>query len=128
LWLNATYSHFQLDLGAFVSTRPNFNYFGNSHNYDPTLEIFIVLVGWIFGLFSSINRLICPIDRNSHQISCILKVLYGDIEVYFYICIKIIFIIWKFIIQFFNCYYNCSKKLFEFENWHLNLKIVISIL
>jgi hypothetical protein len=39
-------------------------------------------------LFSSINRLICPISQNSHQISCILKVFYGDIS---YVCIKIIF-------------------------------------
>ncbi len=89
-------------LEIFVITRPNFNYFGHFHNYDATIEIFILLLGWILDLFSSINRLICPINRNSHQINHILKVLYGDIEVYFYICIKITFIIWKFIIQFFK--------------------------
>jgi hypothetical protein len=80
-------------LERFVIIRPNFTYFGHFHNDDATIEIFILLLGWILDLFSSINRLICPINRNSHQINRILKVLYGDIEVYFYICIKIIFII-----------------------------------
>jgi hypothetical protein len=63
---------------VFATTRPSFNYFGHSHNYDATIENFILLVGWILGLFSFINSLICPINHNNHQISCILKVFYGD--------------------------------------------------
>jgi hypothetical protein len=42
------------------------------------------------GLFSSINRLICLNSHNSHQISCILKVFYATIVVYFYVWTKII--------------------------------------
>jgi hypothetical protein len=40
------------------------------------------------------NILICPIIRNSHQFSHILKVFYTDIGVYVYVCIKIIFTIY----------------------------------
>ncbi len=40
------------------------------------------------------NILICRIRHNSHQINQILKVFYGDIGVYFYVCIKIIFMIY----------------------------------
>jgi hypothetical protein len=69
----------QLDLGIFVTTRPNFNYFGHFHNYDAIIRNFILLVRSILHLFSSINRLICPISHNSHQINCILKVFYNDI-------------------------------------------------
>jgi hypothetical protein len=50
------------------------------------LEDFILLVGSILHLFSSFNRLICPISRNSHQISCILMVFYNDMGVYFNVC------------------------------------------
>jgi hypothetical protein len=82
----------QLDLRIFASTRPNFNYFGHSHNYDATIGNFVLLVRSILHLLSSINRLICPINHNSHQISCILKVFYNDIEVYFNVCIKILYI------------------------------------
>jgi len=46
-------------------------------------------------LISSINRLICPISCNNHQINYIFKICYGDIGVYFYVCIKIIFMICK---------------------------------
>ncbi len=67
--------------GNIASTRPNFNYFSHSHNYDATIKIFILLVGLILHSFSSINRLICHISHNSHQISCILKVFYNDIGV-----------------------------------------------
>ncbi len=87
-----TCSCLQLDLGIFATTRPNFNYFGHSHNYDATIENFILLVGWIFDLFSSINRLICPISCNKHEISYILKVFYIDIRVYYNVHIKIMFI------------------------------------
>ncbi len=62
---------------------PNFNYFGHSHNYDAIIRNFILLLGSILHLFSSINSLICPIIRNSHQISRILKVFYNDIRGYF---------------------------------------------
>jgi hypothetical protein len=40
------------------------------------------------------NTSICPIIHNSHQISHILQIFYGDIGVYFYVCIKIIFMIY----------------------------------
>jgi len=82
---------FVIRFGNIVIAKPNFNDFGHSHNYDATIKNFILLVG-ILHLFSSINRLICPISRNSHQITCILKVFYIDIEVYFNVCIKIIYI------------------------------------
>ncbi len=40
----ATCSHLQLDLGIFATTRPNFNYFGHSHNYDANIKNFILFV------------------------------------------------------------------------------------
>jgi hypothetical protein len=85
-------SSFTTRFGNITSTRPNFNYFGHCHNYDATIRNFILLVGSILHLFSSINRLICPINCNNHQISCILKVFYNDIGVYFNVCTKIIYI------------------------------------
>jgi hypothetical protein len=86
---HSIYDYMQLDLGIFATTKPNFNYFGHSHNYDATIKIFILLVRSILHSFSSINRLICPISRSSHRISCILKVFYNDIQVYFNVCTKI---------------------------------------
>jgi hypothetical protein len=50
------------------------------------------MVGLILHVYSSINGLICPISCNSHKISCILKVFYNDIGVYFNVCTKIIYI------------------------------------
>jgi hypothetical protein len=78
-------------IGNIATIRPNFNYFDHSHNYDATIKNFILLVESILDLFSSINKFICPINHNSHQISCILKVFYNDIAVYFYVCINIIY-------------------------------------
>jgi hypothetical protein len=86
-----THSIWWLDLGIFATIRSNFNYFGHSQNYDATIKIFILLVESILHLLSSINRLICSISRNNHQISCILKVFYNDIGVYFNVCTKIIY-------------------------------------
>ncbi len=63
---------FAIRFGNIATTRPNFNYFCHSHNYDATIRNFILLVGLILHLFSSINRLIYPICRNSHKISYIL--------------------------------------------------------
>jgi hypothetical protein len=74
---------------VFATTKLDFNYFGHSHKYDTTIEIFMLLVGWILGLFSFINSLICPINHNSHQITLILKVLYGHKGVYFYYALKL---------------------------------------
>jgi hypothetical protein len=88
----ATCSRLRLDLKIFATIRPNFNYFDHSHNYDATIKNFVLLVGSILHLFSSINKLICPISCNSHQISYILKVFYNDIGVYFNVCTKIIYI------------------------------------
>ncbi len=87
-----TYSRLRLDLRIFATTKPTFNYFGHFYNYDATIKNFIPLATSILHLFSSINKLICPISRNSHQISCILKVFYNDIGVYFSVCTKIIYI------------------------------------
>jgi hypothetical protein len=92
LRLHATCNLLQLDLGIVATTRPNFNYFSHFNKYDATIKNFILLVGSILHLFSSINRLICPISHNNHQISYILKVFYNDIGVYFNVCIKIIYI------------------------------------
>ncbi len=44
---HATCNHLRLHLGIFLITKPNFNYFGHSHNYDATIGNFILLVGWI---------------------------------------------------------------------------------
>ncbi len=74
----------QLHLEIFATTITNFNYLGHFHNYDATIRNFIVLTGLILHLFSSINRLICPINHISHQI----KVFYNDIKVYLNVCIK----------------------------------------
>jgi hypothetical protein len=84
-------SPFATRFGNIAITRSNFNYFGHSHNYDATIRNFNLLVGLILHLFSSINRLICPINHNNHQISYILKVFYNDIGVYFNVCTKIIY-------------------------------------
>jgi hypothetical protein len=70
------------------------------------LENFILLVGSILHLFSSINRLICSISSINHQISYILKVYYNDIQVCFYVCIKIIHNMHTYV----YCLYN------EFQN------------
>ncbi len=85
-----------------ATTRPNFNYFGHFHNYDATIRNFILLVGLILHLFSSINRLIYPISRNSHQINCILKVFYNYIGVYFNRCTKIIYNMHTYVYYLYN--------------------------
>ncbi len=93
---------FVTKFGNIATTRPNFNYFGHFHNYDATIRNFILLVGLILHLFSSINRLIYPISCNSHQISYILKVFYIDIGVYFNICTKIIYNIHTYAYYLYN--------------------------
>jgi len=119
--LYATCSHLQLSLGAFITIRSNFNYFGHSYNYDAIIINFTLLVGWLLSLFSSMNILICPISHTSHQFSCMLKVFYNDIGVYFYVCIRIIFPIYyifqKYIFvcilimcMYVYCSYNESKN------------------
>ncbi len=130
LQLHATCSCLQLDLGIFATTRPNFNYFGNFHNYDATIRYFILLVGSILHLFSSINRLICPIRRNSHQIRYILNVFYNDIRVHFNVCTKIIYIcIRMYIVHIMNLKINIwiHKILIESSNGQFILKIIIWI-
>ncbi len=61
--------------------------------------------GSILHSFSSINRLICPISRNNHQISYILKVFYNDVQVYFNVCTKIIYMH-----TYVYCSYNESQN------------------
>jgi len=85
------------------------------------LKIFIVLVTSNLHLFSSINRLICPISCNSHQISYILKVFYNDIRVYFNVYTKIIYIyiyiicIHMYIVHIMNLKINIWIWNFRFE-------------
>jgi len=118
-------SRLQLDSGIFATTRPNFNYFGHSHNYDAIIRNFILLVGLILHLFSSINKLIWPINRNNHQISYILKVFYNDKGVYFNVCTKIIYII---CIRMYIVHIMNSKLIFEIWIFYSKMKIDISIL
>ncbi len=99
------------------------NHFGHSYNYDATIGNFVLSVGWLLGLISSMNILLCPISRSSHQISHILKVLYDDIRVYFYVCIKIIFTIYYiyhkyiFVCILIKCMHvYCSYNEFEVIN------------
>jgi hypothetical protein len=108
---------FAIRFGNIATTRPNFNYFCHSHNYDATIRNFILLVGLILHLFSSINRLIYPICRNSHKISYILQVLYNDIGVYFNICTKIIYNMHTYVYYLYN----------EFQNQYLNFELFIQI-
>jgi len=87
------------------------------------LENFILLVALILHWFSSINTLICPISCNSHQISCILKVFYNDIGVYFNVCTQIIYIcMHMYIVHIMNLKINIwtLNFLFKSENWYFN--------
>jgi hypothetical protein len=140
-----------LDLGIVATTKPTFNYFGHFHNYDATIKNFILLVVSILHLFSSINRLICPISHNSHQINYILKVIYNDMRVYFNVCtiylykcihMNIVHImnlkinIWtlnflfKSKTSYWNVkknYFNYIKTLFEFQVFDSNMIFSIYI-
>ncbi len=97
---------FATRFGNIATTWPNFNYFGHSRNYDATIRNFILLVELILHLFSSINTLIYPISRNSHQISYIVKVLYNDIRVYFNVCTKIIYNMHTYVYYLYNEFQN----------------------
>jgi len=124
---HSIYDYMRLDLRIFATIRPNFNYFGHSHNYDATIKNFILLVGSILHLFSSINRLICLISCNSHQISCILKVFYNNKGVYFNVCTKIylyIICIRMYIVHIMNFKINIwtLNFLFKSENWYFNFE------
>jgi hypothetical protein len=99
----------------------------------------IILVGWFFNLFSSMNNLICSISCISKQISRALNIFYDDLEVYFDVCIKvvlwyIIYIINVYICKYINYAYVCMLLYLEIEkiysnyaNFYLNIKIDISI-
>jgi hypothetical protein len=127
-----TCSYLWSSLGVFTTIRSNFNYFGHSYNYDTIIGNFILSFGWFLCLFLSMDILICSINHNSQQISHILKVLYTNIGVYFYVCIKIlvtiyciyhkkinlcILIIWTYV----YCSYNALKT----NIW--TLKFIIQI-
>jgi hypothetical protein len=65
--------------------------------------------------------MICPINLNSHQISCILKVFYNDI-VYFNVCTKIIYIYIYIMDMYVYCSYDESQNeylnfVFKSESW-----------
>jgi hypothetical protein len=89
------------------------------------LKNFILLVGLILHLFSSINKFMHPISHNSHQISYILKVFYNDIGVYFNVCIKIIYIYTYVYVHIMNLKINISVMnfLFKFYHWYFNSEI-----
>jgi hypothetical protein len=78
LWLHVICNRLQLGLGVFATIRSNFNYFSHFYNYLLTIRNFIMLVGWFFNLFSSMNILICPIGCIINQINRTLKVFYND--------------------------------------------------
>ncbi len=126
--LHVICSRLRLSLGVCTTIRSNFNYFGHSYNYDATIWNFILLVGGLLGLFSSMNILICPINCNSHQISQILKVFYGDIGVHFYVRMKNIFTIYYryhkyiFVCILIMCMYVHIMNL-KINNW--TLKFII---
>jgi hypothetical protein len=81
------------------------------------------LIESILHLFSSINSLICPITRNNHQISCILKVFYNGIGcilmyvMYVYCSYSDFqnqYLNLEFFIQNWNLYFNFEKNLVKF--------------
>jgi hypothetical protein len=50
------------------------------------------------------NKLISPISCNNYQVSHIkLEIFYGDLRIYFYVCIKIVF----------KIYYPYDKYVFK---------------
>jgi hypothetical protein len=49
--ITCDYSNLRLDLGISAVTRPNFNYFGQFHNYVVTIGNFILLVRSILCYF-----------------------------------------------------------------------------
>jgi hypothetical protein len=60
-------------LRSFATIKSNFNYFGRCYDYVATIDNFILCARWFLSLFSSMNRLTCPINHNSHQLSCTLR-------------------------------------------------------
>jgi hypothetical protein len=105
LQLHATCSRLQLSLGVFTIIKSNFNYFGHSYNYDATIGNFILLVGWLLCLFSSMTISICRISCNSHQISHILNIFYGDIGCIFMYVLKLYLWYITYIINIYLCVY-----------------------
>ncbi len=58
-----------------------------------TIYDFILYIGWFLGLCSSMNKLIYPINNNSHKITCTPKgkLWCNIIAIYFHVCIKTIY-------------------------------------
>jgi len=105
-----------ISFGVFAIIKLNFNYFGHCCNYVTTIDNFILWDRWFLNLFSFMNRLICPINHNSHQLVAPLEIFYHHLGVYFYVCIRIVL----------KIYYPCDFfSYFLFENFYLNLKIHI---
>jgi hypothetical protein len=122
---HSIYNYLQLHLKISATIRPNFNFLVILTIVMQLLENFILLVASILHLFSSINRMICPISCNRHQISCILKVFYNDIGVYFNVCTKIIYIyacMHMYIVHIMNLKINiwALNFLFKSEIWYFN--------
>jgi hypothetical protein len=71
---------------SFWNYKSNFNYFGHYCDFVTIIVNFIIWVQWLLCLFSSMNRLMCPISRNNHQVSCSeLEIFYNDLGEYFYV-------------------------------------------
>jgi len=124
LWLHVIYSCLCLILKVFATIKSNFNYFDHCCDFVMIIDNFIIWVEWFLCLFSSINRFICCISRNNHQVGCIeLEIFYGDLGEYFYVCIQIVFKIYYpydkyvfFCILIMHMYVQCSY--IEFRNWY----------
>lgn len=128
LWLHATSDCLQLVLRIFATTKSNFNYICHCCDFVALIDNFTLWVRWFLCLFSFMNRFICPITHNNDQVSCIeLKIFYGDLAIYFYVCIEIVFKIHysydKYVFNFFlymHIYVQCSY--IEFRNSYFELK------
>ncbi len=115
----------------FATIKSNFNYFGHCCDFVTIIDNFIIWVEWILCLFSSMNRLICPINHNNHQVSYTeLEISYGDLGEYFYVCIQIIFKIYYpydkyvfFCLLIMHMYVQCSyiEPEIDISNMKLNI-------
>jgi hypothetical protein len=106
-----------------MTVKLNFNYFGHFYNYDAIIGNFILLDGWLLGLFSFISILKCPISRNSHQISHILKVLYSDIRCIFMYVLKLYLRYITYIINIYLCVYSLCVCMYvvHIMNFKINI-------
>jgi hypothetical protein len=85
-----TYSCLWLILRVFATIRSNFNYFGCCYNFVAIIDNFILWAGWFYVYFHPWIGLY--VSCNNHQVSRVeLEIFYGDLGVFFYVYIKIVF-------------------------------------